>query len=94
MTAPRKWTIPSLRSSRWRWLDGLQYLQVLVSSCNCRCQYRWAERLLHLCTSFLDHDFPPGEQIPRHMDVIMRAAPGPFGEVVRMTVNGVRWAPH
>jgi hypothetical protein len=37
---------------------------------------------------FFDEDFPPGEQIPRHLDVTLRAQPGPYGDVVRMTVNG------
>jgi hypothetical protein len=39
---------------------------------------------------FFDEDFPPGEQIPRRMEVTLRAGPGPFGDVVRMTVNGLR----
>lgn len=39
---------------------------------------------------FFDDRFPPGEQIPRHMEIVLRAEPGPFGEVVRMTVNGTR----
>jgi hypothetical protein len=37
-----------------------------------------------------DDDFPPGEQIPRRLDVTLRAEPGPYGEAVRMTVNGFR----
>jgi MazG-like nucleotide pyrophosphohydrolase family protein len=37
---------------------------------------------------FFDDEFPPGEQIPRYLNVTLRAAPGPFGEVVKMTVNG------
>jgi hypothetical protein len=41
---------------------------------------------------FFDDGFPRGEQIPRHMEVVLTAEPGPFGEVVRMTVNGVRAA--
>jgi hypothetical protein len=40
-------------------------------------------------SEFFDDDFPPGEQIPRHLDVTLRPVPGPFGEVVRMTVNGL-----
>ena len=39
---------------------------------------------------FFDDGFPPREQIPRHMEVVLTAEPGPFGEVVRMAVNGVR----
>jgi MazG C-terminal domain len=39
---------------------------------------------------FFDDGFPPGEQIPRHMEIVLTAEPGPFGEVVRMTVNGTR----
>ena len=39
---------------------------------------------------FFDDSFPAGEQIPRHMEVAFRTQPGPFGEVVQMTVNGVR----
>jgi hypothetical protein len=39
---------------------------------------------------FFDENFPPGEQIPRRMEVTLRAEPGPFGEAVRMTVNGFR----
>jgi hypothetical protein len=39
---------------------------------------------------FFDDGFPPGEQIPRHLEVTLRAEPGPFGETVRMTVNGLR----
>jgi hypothetical protein len=39
---------------------------------------------------FFDDGFPPGEQIPRHMEIVLTAEPGPFGEVVRMTVNGIR----
>jgi len=39
---------------------------------------------------FFDDGFPPGEQIPRHMEVVLTPEPGSFGEVVRMTVNGVR----
>jgi hypothetical protein len=38
---------------------------------------------------FFDDDFPPGERIPRNLEVTLQAAPGPFGEVVRMTVNGL-----
>jgi integrase len=34
---------------------------------------------------FFDEGFPPGEQIPRHMEVVLTAEPGPFGEVGRMT---------
>jgi hypothetical protein len=37
-----------------------------------------------------DDDFPPGEQIPRRLEVTLRAEPGPHGETVRMTVNGFR----
>jgi hypothetical protein len=37
-----------------------------------------------------DDGFPPGEQIPRRLEVTLRAEPGPHGEVVRMTVNGLR----
>jgi hypothetical protein len=37
---------------------------------------------------FFDDDFPPGEQIPRRLDVILRPEPGEHGEMVRMTVNG------
>jgi hypothetical protein len=40
-------------------------------------------------SEFFDDDFPPGEQIPRHLNVTLRPVPGPFGEVVRMTVNGL-----
>jgi hypothetical protein len=40
-------------------------------------------------SEFFDNDFPPGEQLPRHLEVTLRAVPGPFGEVVRMTVNGL-----
>ena len=36
---------------------------------------------------FFDDGFPPGEQIPRCVEVMLTAEPGPFGEVVRMTVN-------
>lgn len=39
---------------------------------------------------FFDETFPPGEQIPRRMEITLRAEPGPFGETVRMTVNGFR----
>jgi hypothetical protein len=39
---------------------------------------------------FFDEGFPPGEQIPRYMEVVLKAEPGPFGQVVRMTVNGIR----
>jgi hypothetical protein len=39
---------------------------------------------------FFDDGFPPGEQIPRHMEIVLTAEPGPFGEVVRMTVNGTQ----
>jgi hypothetical protein len=35
-----------------------------------------------------DDDFPPGEQIPRRMEIILRPEVGPFGEQVRMTING------
>lgn len=38
---------------------------------------------------FDDH-FPPGEQIPRIVEAHFRAEPGPFGDVVHMTVNGFR----
>lgn len=37
-----------------------------------------------------DDDFPPGEQIPRHLTVQFTTQPGPFGPVVRMVVNGFR----
>lgn len=39
-------------------------------------------------SEFFDDDFPPGEQIPRRLEVTLRAQPGPYGEAVRMTVNG------
>ena len=39
---------------------------------------------------FFDDGFPPGEQIPRLLEVTLRAESGPFGETVRMTVNGLR----
>ena len=39
---------------------------------------------------FFDDAFPPGEQIPRRLEVTLRAEPGPFGETARMTVNGLR----
>lgn len=38
---------------------------------------------------FFDDDFPPGEQIPRQLNVTLRSAPDPLGEVVKMTVNGL-----
>jgi hypothetical protein len=37
-----------------------------------------------------DDGFPPGEQIPRIMEVKLWAEPGRHGETVRMTVNGLR----
>jgi hypothetical protein len=40
-------------------------------------------------SDFFDDGFPPGEQIPRHLDVTLRAVPGPSGETVRMTLNGL-----
>lgn len=39
-------------------------------------------------TRLFDEQFPPGEQIPRRLVVHLRAEPGPYGDVVRMTVNG------
>jgi len=39
---------------------------------------------------FFDESFPREEQIPRRMEVVLRPQPGPFGETVQMTVNGVR----
>lgn len=39
-------------------------------------------------SDFFDDDFPPGEHIPRYLDVTLRATPGPYGDAVRMTVNG------
>jgi hypothetical protein len=39
---------------------------------------------------FFDDDYPPGEQIPRRLEVTLRAEPGPHGEAVRMTVNGLQ----
>jgi hypothetical protein len=39
---------------------------------------------------FFDDGFPPAEQIPRRMEIVLTAKQGPFGEVVRMTVNGIR----
>lgn len=39
---------------------------------------------------FFDDGFPPGEQIPRHLEVTLCPQAGPFGETVRMTVNGFR----
>jgi hypothetical protein len=47
------------------------------------------EALPSSMSEFLDDDFPPGEQIPRHLEVTLRPMPGPFGDVVRMTVNGL-----
>lgn len=35
-----------------------------------------------------DDRFPPGEQIPRRMEIHFRAEPGRFGDVVRLVVNG------
>jgi hypothetical protein len=37
-----------------------------------------------------DDGFPPGEQIPRIMEVKLWPEPGRHGETVRMTVNGLR----
>jgi hypothetical protein len=39
-------------------------------------------------SEFFDDTFPPGEQIPRCLEVTLRAEPGLYGEAVRMTVNG------
>lgn len=41
-------------------------------------------------TQLLDDGFPPGEQIPRRIEAHFRAEPGPFGDVVRLVVNGFR----
>ena len=41
-------------------------------------------------SELFDDGFRPGEQIPRRLDVTLRAEPGPYGEAVRMTVNGLR----
>ena len=41
---------------------------------------------------YFDDDFPPGEQIPRELEVKLWPMPGPHGETVRMTVNGLRVA--
>lgn len=35
-----------------------------------------------------DDRFPPGEQIPRRIEAHFRAGPGPYGDAVRMVVNG------
>lgn len=40
-------------------------------------------------SEFFDDGFPPGEQIPRCLEVTLRAEPGPYGDVVKMTVNGL-----
>jgi hypothetical protein len=40
-------------------------------------------------SQFFDDDFPPGEQIPRRMQITLRPQPGPYGDVVRMTINGL-----
>ena len=36
-----------------------------------------------------DSGFPPGEQIPRRIEVALIPEPGPHGEAVRMTINGI-----
>jgi hypothetical protein len=41
-------------------------------------------------SQFLDDGFPPGEQIPRRMEITLGPEPGPHGDLVRMTVNGFR----
>lgn len=41
-------------------------------------------------SNLFDDTFPPGEQIPRHLEVRFTTTPGPFGPTVRMTVNGFR----
>lgn len=40
-------------------------------------------------SQFFDDEFPPGEQIPRRMQITLRSEPGPYGDVVRMTINGL-----
>jgi len=39
-------------------------------------------------STFFDDGFPPGEQLPRQLEVTLRAESGAYGETVRMTVNG------
>ena len=41
-------------------------------------------------SQFFDDGFPPGEQIPRRMEITLSPETGPHGDLVRMTVNGLR----
>jgi hypothetical protein len=39
---------------------------------------------------FFDEGVPTGEQIPRHMEVVLTAEPGSFGETVAPAVSVIR----
>jgi hypothetical protein len=41
-------------------------------------------------TLLFDERFPPGEQIPRRMEIQLLPEQGPYGDVVHMVVNGFR----
>jgi hypothetical protein len=41
-------------------------------------------------SQFFDGEFPPGEQIPRRMEITLSPEAGPHGDLVRMTINGLR----
>jgi hypothetical protein len=38
---------------------------------------------------FFDEQCPPGERLPRHLHAEFSAEPGPYGQIVRLVVNGV-----
>lgn len=42
---------------------------------------------MHSGTLF-DERYPPGEQIPRRLEVVFTSAPGPYGDAVCMVING------
>ena len=88
MAAPCKCALLSLRGTRVM----ADELAELASRCRvARSALRTgpSKALAAVMHEFFDDDFPPGERIPRHLEVTLRAVPGPFGETVRMTVNGL-----
>lgn len=42
---------------------------------------------MHSGTLF-DERYPPGEQIPRRLEVVFTPVPGPYGDAVCMVING------
>lgn len=85
---------PTCRRSTWRHLwrrrpfPCIAWMKI-TSSCDQQRGYGLVKVTMHRGTLF-DDWYPPGEQIPRRLEAVFISAPGQYGDVVSMVINGFR----